>query len=123
MISSQVNDLFFVLKYLDLKLNRWNLLILNLIQKNSGKTWMDKVAELREELKAFEVDAMMVTALDEIAWLLNIRGRDIPKSPFVISYLIVSHEEIHFYVDKGKINQDVQEHLRTKPGGNPLSVT
>lgn len=84
---------------------------------------MEKVSELREELKAFEVDAMVVTALDEIAWLLNIRGRDIPKSPFVISYLIVSHEEIHFYVDKGKINQDVQEHLRTMPGGNPLSVT
>lgn len=84
---------------------------------------MDKVTELREDLQSYGVDAIVVTALDEISWLLNIRGRDIPRSPFVTSYLILSMDEIHFYVDSYKITDEIKNHLRVKPGGNPLSVT
>lgn len=68
-------------------------------------------------------DAMVITALDEIAWLLNIRGRDIPYNPFVKSYVILTTQEIHMYVNSKKLTDSVKLHLRTEIGVNPLSVT
>ncbi|GLV45292.1 uncharacterized protein CBL_05392 [Carabus blaptoides fortunei] len=100
-----------------------NKLVYEWEMKYAGKTWIEKVTEVREELAEYGADAMVVTALDEIAWLLNIRGRDIPNSPFVTSYVILSMEEIHFYVDNKKIKETIQQHLQMKPGGNPRSVT
>ena len=50
---------------------------------------------------------MVVTALDEIAWLLNIRGYDIPYNPLVLAYVIVSHEEINMYANESRLSIDV----------------
>lgn len=57
-------------------------------------------------------DAMVVTALDEIAWLLNIRGHDIPYGPFLKSYVIISKDQLHMYTDSAKLSPDVRRHLR-----------
>jgi Xaa-Pro aminopeptidase len=46
---------------------------------------------------------MVVTALDEIAWLLNIRGRDIPSNPFVRSYLLLDMNRVKFYVNQSQL--------------------
>lgn len=64
-----------------------------------GKSWTTKVAELRDEIVRANAQAMIVTALDEIAWLLNLRARDIPYSPYVRSYLIVNMHNILFFVN------------------------
>lgn len=90
--------------------------------KYAGKPWTEKVEELRKELEDIGSDAMVVTALDEIAWLLNIRGRDIPHNPFVKSYVVVTRNEIHMYVDPKKLTDQVRHHLRTEFGVSPLSV-
>ena len=44
----------------------------------SGKPWQEKVNDVRKEMKELDVDLMVITATDEVAWLLNLRGSDIP---------------------------------------------
>ncbi|XP_050327014.1 xaa-Pro aminopeptidase 2 [Bactrocera neohumeralis] len=79
----------------------------------AGDKWEFKVDELRMKLQKFSCNAMIVTSLTEIAYLLNIRGLDLPYTPVVKSYLIVSHDEIFFYVDHSKMTQGIDFHLRT----------
>ncbi|XP_025832435.1 xaa-Pro aminopeptidase ApepP [Agrilus planipennis] len=85
--------------------------------KYSGKPWLTKVKELRDELNQYKADAMVVTALDEIAWLLNVRGRDIPCNPFLRSYAIVSHTYVRLFVDPTKLlKNNVTKHLNAEYG-------
>ncbi|XP_017145268.1 xaa-Pro aminopeptidase 2 [Drosophila miranda] len=79
----------------------------------AGENWQDKIRELRRRLAHLGCDAMVVTSLTEIAYLLNIRGTDIPYTPVVKSYVIVSQDDIFFYVDHGKISLGIDLHLRT----------
>lgn len=79
----------------------------------AGEKWEDKVHELRRHLTHLGCDAMVVTSLTEIAYLLNIRGIDIPYTPVVKSFVIVSHDDIFFYVDHAKISINIDLHLRT----------
>lgn len=66
---------------------------------------------LREELDRFGCDAAIVTALEEISWLLNVRGKDVPYNPFVRSYLIVTKSELHWYVPEKKVGETVRKQL------------
>lgn len=54
---------------------------------------------------------MIITALDEIAWLLNIRGRDVPFSPFLRSYVILDMRNIFLYVNISKLSRETIEYL------------
>lgn len=89
-----------------------------------GKNWTTKVKELRKEIKELRADAIVVTALSEIAWLLNIRGRDIPHNPFVKSYLLVSDDAIYLYINQTKLSyNNIPEHLNSKYGtAGPYNV-
>lgn len=79
----------------------------------SGKTWETKVDDTRKKLASMGFDAMVVTALDEIAWLLNIRGHDIPYGPFLRAYVILSKDQVYLYTDPTKLSDEVRKHLRT----------
>ncbi|XP_017041184.1 xaa-Pro aminopeptidase 2 [Drosophila ficusphila] len=79
----------------------------------AGESWQDKVKELRRRLAHLGCDAMVITSLTEIAYLLNIRGNDIPYTPVVKSYAIVSQDDVFFYVDHAKISLGIDFHLRT----------
>lgn len=84
---------------------------------------ISQVEELREEFKTVGAQAMIVTALDEIAWLLNIRGRDIPRSPFVRSYLIVTEVYVTLYVNRSQLKtNNVSEHFNIIPGLSSQSI-
>lgn len=84
-----------------------NLLIL-------GKSYMKKINETRREIKKAGAEAMVVTSLDEIAWLLNIRGRDIPLSPFLRSYVIVDMHYVRLYVNSSQLTaNNVLAHLNS----------
>jgi len=77
----------------------------------SGKSSMEKVKDVREELKKRGTDAFVVCAPDEIAWLFNLRGSDIKYCPVFIAYALVTMEEIVLYVDESKITPEVRDHL------------
>ena len=81
-----------------------------------GLSWEEKVSNLREELKEKEVDAMIVTALDEVAWLFNLRGNDIPYTPVFRGYAVVDGKKAILYLPPEKHSFDVKEHLRSQVG-------
>jgi len=79
----------------------------------TGKSWETKVKDVRSILKSEGIDGIVITALDEVAWLLNIRGSDFPPIPLVKSYVYLSIDRIILYVDLKKMNEDVTNHFYT----------
>lgn len=73
-----------------------------------GKDWIKKVSELREELTKKKTGAVILTALDDIAWLLNLRGTDIDFNPVFFAYCIVTKTDVYLFVDKEKLTPDVE---------------
>ena len=67
-------------------------------ERSTGETRKEKIAWLRGEMKKAGCGSMFLTALDEIAWLLNVRGSDIDYNPYVISFLLVTQESVIWFV-------------------------
>lgn len=74
-------------------------------------SWRDKVSAVRHELRELSADAMVVTALDEVSWLLNVRGRDLPYAPLLKAFVVVSMKEVRVYAPPGKLSMPVREAL------------
>ncbi|KAI8978118.1 peptidase M24, structural domain-containing protein [Pilobolus umbonatus] len=86
----------------------------------TGKSVQEKLKELRDYIVSVKVMGTVVSALDEIAWLFNLRGSDIECNPVFFSYALVTVDEAVLYVDLDKVTEEVQEHLdeasvKTKP--------
>ncbi len=77
----------------------------------AGKSVTDKLNDLRKQMHAKDVYATVVCALDEIAWLYNVRGSDIAYNPVFLSYAIVTDADAFLYVDQRKIDQSAAIHL------------
>ncbi|CDF37200.1 unnamed protein product [Chondrus crispus] len=77
----------------------------------AGETAQEKIGKLREQMKEKGCDHVLFSMLDEVCWLFNIRGDDIPHCPVVMSYALVSKEEARLYVDKEKLGEFVEEAL------------
>ena len=73
----------------------------------AGSTRAEKIAWIREEMRNHHCDAILLTALDEIAWLLNMRGSDIDYNPIVISYLLITNSDIRLYIRKSNTPDDI----------------
>ncbi|NCC55226.1 MAG: aminopeptidase P family protein, partial [Erysipelotrichia bacterium] len=71
----------------------------------------EKISDVRKEMCKVNANQYVLTSLDDIAWLLNIRGNDVSNNPVVLSYVIISDKQVIFYVDKHKINEEVQQYL------------
>ncbi|XP_017006986.2 xaa-Pro aminopeptidase ApepP [Drosophila takahashii] len=84
--------------------------IISLKLEYSGVPVAKKWQVVRKQLKDKNVDALVVSALDEIAWFLNLRGSDIDFNPVFFSYLIVTHDELLLFVDSGKLPADFAQH-------------
>ncbi|XP_045466306.1 xaa-Pro aminopeptidase 1-like [Harmonia axyridis] len=86
-------------------------------EKYAGRSWISKVEDLRNQTRILGADAIIVTALDEIAWLLNIRGRDVPYSPFVRSYVLVDMVKVILYINQTQmIKHNVKAHFLNTEG-------
>ncbi|XP_063704298.1 uncharacterized protein LOC134833781 isoform X2 [Culicoides brevitarsis] len=83
-------------------------------QMYAGEKWQSKLQRLRKALSSHEVDAMVVTSLTEIAYLLNLRGFDIPFIPVFKAYMIITHNEAYLYTNKTKITLGIELHLKLK---------
>lgn len=75
----------------------------------TGESWEDKIEWLRFWLEENSYDAILLSALDEIAWTLNIRATDIEYNPFAISYLYVSHIDVAWFVLKENVEDPESE--------------
>ena len=85
--------------------------VMELDVKWVGETRADKIAKIREQMKAKNADVFVLTSLDDIAWLLNIRGNDIHCCPVVLSYLIMTDTELRLYANVSAFAQKICENL------------
>ncbi|KQK20406.1 hypothetical protein BRADI_1g54327v3 [Brachypodium distachyon] len=79
--------------------------------KYAGIDVPSKLSYVRSELAENGCESVVISMLDEIAWLLNMRGSDVPHSPVFYSYLIVEMSTATLFVDRNKVSEDVLEHL------------
>ncbi|KAK1598806.1 metallopeptidase family M24 [Colletotrichum navitas] len=80
-------------------------------EKFSGKDVKTKLKELRQELDRKNSRAFVVSMLDEIAWLFNLRGDDIPYNPVFFSYAIITSDSATLYVDASKLGEETHAYL------------
>lgn len=80
----------------------------------SGEDCRDKMARLRATLRTMHADGILVTALDDIAWLLNLRCDDVHCNPVFVSYLLVSTGSATLYINKVKLTPAVEAYLRER---------
>jgi len=81
--------------------------------KFTGLSAREKIENVRDMLRKKAASHTIIGSLDDIAWLYNIRGRDVKCNPVVISYALVSLDEAYLFVDERKINDEVREHLES----------
>ncbi|XP_006630822.2 xaa-Pro aminopeptidase 1 isoform X1 [Lepisosteus oculatus] len=82
----------------------------------TGMTWKDKVIALRTKMSERRITWFVVTALDEIAWLFNLRGSDIEYNPVFFAYAIVGMSSIRLFIDQNRmVDPAVREHLHLDP--------
>ena len=80
----------------------------------SGESTSSKVSRVRKHLLECCADGLLVTALDEIAWVLNLRGSDVHCNPVFVSYLLISPENITLYINNVKLPDDVKAYLMSE---------
>ena len=85
--------------------------VMLLDEKFAGKPVKTKLEELRKELDKKKSSGFVVSMLDEIAWLFNLRGNDIPYNPVFFSYATVTPSAATLYVDSAKLSKEVRDHL------------
>ena len=83
----------------------------------AGETAHDKIARIRKALRERHADGMLMTALDDIAWTLNLRGSDVHCNPVFVSYLLISSKDVTLYINKVKLSPEVVAYLKTEGVG------
>lgn len=80
----------------------------------AGEDTRSKVARLRAALRELHADGMLVSALDDVAWLLNMRGSDVHCTPVFVAYVLVSSTEVTLYVNREKISLQTEVYLASQ---------
>ena len=77
----------------------------------SGESFSDKLYRIRAVMKEKKATTHILASLDDIAWLFNIRGRDVKSNPVVLSYAVISIDSVYLFIDKNKIGKDIRAEL------------
>lgn len=77
----------------------------------AGETVASKIARIRKALRAHHADGMLVSALDDIAWTLNLRGTDVHCNPVFVGYLLIASDKVSLFVDEAKVTAEVRDYL------------
>lgn len=81
-------------------------------EKYSGKTTKEKLADIRLEMQKQNCDYHIVTSLDDIAWIMNMRGWDIANFPVMLSYLVITENENHIFIDERKLDEALVQNFK-----------
>ena len=82
-------------------------------EKYCGKSAAEKIADLRAAMREAGADVHVLTALDDIVWLLNIRGNDVPCNPVVLSYLAVTETEVLLFIQEEALDDSARSYLES----------
>lgn len=77
-------------------------------EKYSGESTSSKIARVRESMKKNNATVHLLITLDDIAWLLNLRGRDVMFTPVFLAYAIITMEQVHLFIDEDKISDEMK---------------
>lgn len=77
----------------------------------SGESFSDKLYRIRAVMKEKKATTHILASLDDIAWLFNIRGRDVKSNPVVLSYAVITIDSVYLFIDKNKIGKDIRAEL------------
>lgn len=80
----------------------------------AGESTSSKLTRIRKALRLQHADGIMLSALDDIAWTLNLRGTDVHCNPVFVAYLLISTHEAVLYVDPEKLTEEVQSYLKAE---------
>ena len=86
-------------------------------QDYAGETAHEKIARIRKALRERHADGMLMAALDDIAWTLNLRGTDVHCNPVFVSYLLISTTAVTLYINKRKLSPAVEAYLKAEEVG------
>ena len=86
--------------------------------KYAGMSFTEKLPVVRQAMEAAGADSLLLSALDEIAWLLNIRGNDVHCNPVVVSYLLIEKDKVNYFVQPQKVTPELTEYFNV----NGISV-
>ena len=80
----------------------------------AGEPCHEKMARIRQQLKSMHAYGMLVSALDDIAWTLNLRGTDVHCNPVFVSYLLIDTKRATLFVDRAKLTPEVEAYLEAE---------
>ena len=80
----------------------------------AGESSRDKIGRIRQALREKHADGMLMAALDDIAWTLNLRGSDVHCNPVFVSYLLLSSKSVTLYINKVKLTPEVSAYLKAE---------
>ena len=83
----------------------------------AGEATHDKIARIRQALRERHADGMLMAALDDIAWTLNLRGSDVHCNPVFVSYLLIAPNDVTLYINKVKLSSEVEAYLKAEGVG------
>ena len=123
LLSSDVNEILSKKKYkivdFDLLEEIWDKRkklpdgkIFILEDKYTGKSYKEKVKEIRKVLKEKSADYNIISSLDDIAWIYNFRGCDVIHNPVALSFTIISEKNSILYIDKNKLDDKTQKYFK-----------
>lgn len=79
----------------------------------AGEDVPSKIKRIRLALRAQHADGMLVSALDDIAWTLNLRGTDVHCVPVFVSYLLIASDKVSLFVDEAKVSSEIRAYLES----------
>ena len=82
--------------------------------KYAGEACHEKITRIRKALREKHADGMLMSALDDIAWTLNLRGTDVHCNPVFVSYLLISSKDVTLYINKVKLTPEVEAYLKSE---------
>jgi Xaa-Pro aminopeptidase len=83
----------------------------------AGESCHEKIARIRQALRQKHADGMLMSALDDIAWTLNLRGTDVHCNPVFVAYLLISSKDVTLYINKVKLTPEVEAYLKAEGVG------
>ena len=79
----------------------------------AGEDVSSKIKRIRLALRTQHADGMLVSALDDIAWTLNLRGTDVHCVPVFVSYLLIASDKVSLFVDEAKVSSEIRAYLES----------
>lgn len=81
-------------------------------EKYTGRSAADKLQTVREKMTSEGADSYVIGSVDDIAWLFNVRGSDVPNNPVVISYALITQDSTLIFVDRDKLTKEVRKYFK-----------